>query len=160
MNVTGERRSSSGQVLIMSVCLDDTKLPLETTCVTMTWKHSSVKQLYTNKIFLKKELQWGCKKGKEARSWGHPLPCPSASQVRSSPFLNCIRRQMDWHADTCCPSPSCEVPACSKHCASWQGRNWQDAVNASCTQHFKTAVHGRLLNSWVLWLGVSVLGSC
>ena len=69
MNVTGERRSLSGQVLIMSVCLGDARLPLEMTSVTMTSKQ------------IKKELRWSYKKGKEATSWGHHLPCPSASQV-------------------------------------------------------------------------------
>ena len=51
------------------------------TSVTMTSKPSSVKQLDANKHSLKKELQWSYKKGKEARSWGHHLPCPFASQV-------------------------------------------------------------------------------
>ena len=54
MNVTGERRSLSGQVLIMSVCLGDARLPLEMTSVTVTSKQ------------IKKELRWSYKKGKEA----------------------------------------------------------------------------------------------
>ena len=147
----------------MSVCLGDTRLPLEMTSVTTTSKHSSVKQLYSNKNFFKKEFQWSYKKGKEARSWGHHLPCPFVSQVnRKEQSFPKLHQETDGL--TCRHVLSITLmwtAGLLKHGALWQGCTWQDAINASCTQQYQNCcLRQTLLNMWMLWLGVSMQGSC